>query len=116
VAEKEKDAAKERERAAERLAEKTRRKHDVKELRFSARTADNDMQMKLSKAREMLSDGNNVKLTVKFKKGERLGKRRNEFGKELLERIEHQLSTNSKRVRDPVMQGPVFMSMQLAPQ
>lgn len=113
-AEKEKKEVLMRERQESKRSVRSRRKHEEKEMRFSARTAENDMQMKLSKARSLLQAGNTVKLTVRFKKGERLGKTRKELGTELLGYIENQLSSIATRIREPSMKGP-FMSMQVAP-
>lgn len=69
---------------AEREARKGQTKVTEKEMRFTARTADHDLQIKSKKIKEFLEEGHRVRITVKFK-----GRENNhpEQGKELMDKI-----------------------------
>ena len=71
---------------SKREKEQRKKQHQVelKEIRLRPRTEDNDLNVKISKAREFLENKDKVKFTVQFKGRELAYK---EFGKELLEKV-----------------------------
>lgn len=77
--------------------EKNQRKQqtsqEMKELRFTWRTADHDFNFKIRHAREFLEEGNKVKATVMFR-GREIAHR--EVGEELLNRFIESLSDIAK--------------------
>lgn len=77
--------------------EKNQRKQqtsqEMKELRFTWRTADHDFNFKVRHAREFLEEGNKVKATVMFR-GREIAHR--EVGEELLNRFIESLSDIAK--------------------
>lgn len=77
----------------EKTQKKQQTSQDIKELRFTWRTADHDFNFKVRHAREFLMDGNKVKATVMFR-GREIAHR--EVGEELLNKFIESLSDISK--------------------
>ncbi|HPD33338.1 MAG TPA: translation initiation factor IF-3 [Candidatus Kapabacteria bacterium] len=94
--------------------EKTQRKQqssqEMKELRFTWRTADHDFNFKVRHAREFLEEGNKVKATVMFR-GREIAHR--EVGEELLNKFVESLSDIAK-IDTPVKLDGKRMSVILA--
>jgi len=94
--------------------EKTQRKQqssqEMKELRFTWRTADHDFNFKVRHAREFLEEGNKVKATVMFR-GREIAHR--EVGEELLNKFVESLSDIAK-IDTPIKLDGKRMSVILA--
>ncbi len=56
----------------EKEKKKTQKSKGMKEVKFGYTIGDNDLQMKIKKAEEFLSDGYNVRLAVRLKGRERI--------------------------------------------
>lgn len=94
--------------------EKTQRKQqssqEMKELRFTWRTAEHDFNFKVRHAREFLEEGNKVKATVMFR-GREIAHR--EVGEELLSKFVESLSDIAK-IDTPIKLDGKRMSVILA--
>ena len=75
----------------ERDSRKSQKSVVVKEVRFSPKTDDHDIETKTKMAKRFLDEGNKVKLTVKFK-GRELA--HTELGRELLQQVQLMLGDN----------------------
>lgn len=82
-----------------------------KEVHFSPFMAENDLQVKINKARAFLKDGDKVRLVVKFK-GREITKK--EFGEKLLNQAIETLSEDATVVEAPKLLGKMLMA-QLKP-
>jgi len=89
----------------------SRSTQDTKEVRFTPFMASNDLNTKLSRAREFLLAGDRVRLVVKFT-GREMGKR--DFGEKILESAHQSLSDIAKIAENPKMLGRQLIS-QLIP-
>ena len=78
---------------------------EVKEIKFSIRIDDGDMHTKLNKVRELLSDGDKVKLTIRLSRREMS---RTDLAKETLDHILSELSDCSEIDQSPVLAGNNF--------
>lgn len=67
-----------------REAKKSATKIEIKEMRFTPRTAENDFNVKVRKIKEFLEEGHRVTVTVKFRGRE---KAHLDLGKELLNKM-----------------------------
>ena len=56
----------------EKERRKTQKGKDMKELKVSYSIGDNDLQLKIKKAQEILQDGDNVKFSIRLKGRERM--------------------------------------------
>lgn len=84
---------------------------DIKEIRFTPFIAENDLTIRLEKAREFLEAGNKVRLNVKFT-GRQITHR--EFGDRVLNRAIEELSDLATVEREPAFQGKILFA-QLQP-
>lgn len=75
---------------------------EVKEVRFSLKIGQHDLDVKLNRARKFLEDGQKVKLSLRFK-GREIS--RPQLGRETLERIMGQLSDIAAQEQAPAMSG-----------
>src|SRR2546426_2172379 len=75
----------------ERDSRKSQKSVVIKEVRFSPKTDDHDIETKTRMAKRFLEEGNKVKLTVKFK-GRELA--HTELGRGLLEQVQLMLGDN----------------------
>jgi len=95
----------------DREARKKQTRTVIKETRLTPRIADHDFDMQARRTAEWLSDGDKVKVTVRFRGRER---ERPEFGREVLDRL---VATIGDRgvVEQPASLEGRNMSMTLAP-
>lgn len=79
---------------------------DTKEIRFTPFIAQNDFELRLKRAKEFLSEGDKVRLTVKFI-GRQITKK--QFGYELLQKSLASLGTLAAVEVEPKWQGRLLM-------
>lgn len=92
-------------------AKKNQKVQELKELTFRPNTDENDLNHKLSQAKEFLADGNRVKFTIRFRGREMAHPH---IGRDKLEWIVQQLG--ALIVANPLIsQEGKLMSMQVAP-
>ena len=86
-------------------------KSETKEIRVTPFIGENDLNVRIKKGREFLTDGDRLKINVKF-----VGRQitRKEFGEEILVKMANQLADISAIDQAPKMQGKL-MSMTLKP-
>lgn len=77
-------------------------KVDLKEIRFTPFIAQGDFDSRIAKIREIFTDGDRVKVVVKFT-GRQIT--RPDFGKDVLARIVAELSEEAKPDGEPKLQG-----------
>lgn len=75
---------------------------EVKEIKFSIRIDDGDMRTKLNKVRELLSEGDKVKLTIRLMRREMS---RTDYAKETMDHILSELSDCSEIDQASVLSG-----------
>ena len=75
---------------------------EVKQMRFGLKIGANDLEIKLRKIREFLSEGHKVKILVVFR-GREMAHR--ELGYELIDRVMNQLDDEAILEQKPVMAG-----------
>ena len=75
---------------------------EVKQMRFGLKIGANDLEIKLRKIREFLSEGHKVKILVVFR-GREMAHR--ELGYELIDRVVNQLEDEAILEQKPVMAG-----------
>lgn len=92
-------------------AKKKQKKIQVKEVKFRPGTDVGDYQVKLRNLIRFLSDGDKVKITIRFRGREMAHQ---ELGKELLERLEKDLVDYGQTEQKADMQGRQ-MTMVMAP-
>jgi translation initiation factor IF-3 len=92
-------------------SKKTSKSVDIKEIRFTPFIAEGDFNMRIKKAREFLTDGNKVKLNVKFT-GRQITRR--EFGDRVINNAISQLQDVASIERQPQLQGKILI-VQLQP-
>ena len=90
---------------------KKKKKQGLKGIRFTPFIASKDFEVRVNRAKEFLTDGYKVKLTVKF-----VGRQitRKQFGYDLLKKAIQQLEEISKVESEPKLQGKLLM-MVLSP-
>lgn len=81
---------------------------ETKEIRMRPFIGDHDLDIKLSKAREFIQDGDKVRFVVKFS-GREITKKN--IGEELMKRIFHKLSDVAKIEREAHMEGRQLVSL-----
>ena len=86
----------------EKEARKKQKVIEVKEIQLTCLIDTNDFNTKVNHARRFLSDGNKVKVMVKFK-GRQMS--RQEVGKELLERFKEACSDLGAPEKAPILEG-----------
>ena len=86
----------------EKEARKNQKTIDIKEIRLSLNIDVNDFNTKVNHARRFLTDGNKVKVMVKFK-GRQMS--RQDVGKELLDRFKDACSELGTPEKAPVLDG-----------
>ena len=74
----------------------------VKEIRLRLNTGDNDLIIKLKKAKKFLENGDKLKITVMFR-GREI--ERKDVGQEMLYKVQELLSEISKVDKEPDLQG-----------
>lgn len=92
-------------------SKKSSKSVDIKEIRFTPFIAEGDFNMRIRKAREFLSDGNKVKLNVKFT-GRQIT--RKEFGDKIINKAIEQLADIATVERAPQLLGKMLI-VQLQP-
>ncbi len=95
----------------DREARKKQTRTTVKELRMKVRIGDHDFEINRRKAEEFLSEGDKVKVTIRFRGREQ---ERPEYGRDLLDRLIDQLGERAAVEQSPSMEGR-NMTMVLAP-
>lgn len=83
------------------------RSQELKEIRLTPFIAENDLSLRIKRAREFLEEGNKVALVVKF-----VGRQitRKEFGYELLKRAYQELQDLATMEREPTLRGKLLMT------
>ena len=84
---------------------------ELKELKFSSNIEENDYQVKLRSGKKFISEGNKVKISLRFRGREIANK---EMARKLFDRIISDFSDMAKVVVEPKLEGRQ-MTMQLAP-
>ena len=92
-------------------AKKKQTKIDVKEIKLTAKTAQNDLNYKVKHALEFLSQGKHVKFRV-FLRGREMGNP--EAGVEMLERVAQMVGENGIIEKKPQLDGR-FVNMYILP-
>jgi len=92
-------------------SKKSSRNVDIKEIRFTPFIAEGDFNIRVKKAREFLTDGNKVKLNVKFT-GRQIT--RKEFGDKVINKAVEQLADIASIERAPQLLGKMLV-IQLQP-
>lgn len=95
----------------QREARKNQTRTTIKELRMKVRIGDHDFDITARKAREFLSEGDKVKVTIRFRGREQ---ERPGFGKDLLDRLSEEVADVSTVEQFPKIEGR-SMTMVLAP-
>ena len=98
------DYGKYRYKQSKRAKEARKKQHvtHIKELKVRPKIEDHDFQFKLKHAREFLSSGNKVKLTVRFRGREMTHV---QFGEKILERMAGELSDIATIERETKFEG-----------
>lgn len=78
---------------------------EVKEIKFSIRIEDGDMHTKMNKVRELLSEGDKVRLTIRLMKREMS---RIDYAKETMNNILRNISDCAEIDQSPVLSGNNF--------
>lgn len=81
---------------------KNQKNVEVKEIRFSPSIDTHDLEVKARKANEFLTNGDRVKVSVRFR-GRELG--HTEIGREVLEEFAKQTAENGTVEKKPRMEG-----------
>lgn len=93
-------------------AQKAKKKHktqDIKQMRFTLKIGEHDMNIKLKKVRQFLEDGDKVKLSLMFKGREITHK---DIGYQLLDKILAQIDDIATVDEQPQLSGR-FLSISL---
>lgn len=90
----------------ERAAKASAKKVELKEIRLTPFMAENDFQTRINRGREFLTDGNKVRVTVKFV-GRQLSHK--EFGGQMFEKAASALADVSTIEQEPKWVGKQFM-------
>lgn len=81
---------------------------DVKEIRLSPFIGQHDFDTRLSKAKEIIEEGNQLKAVVKFQGREIT---RKEFGMDVIQRFIKGLEAEAKVIKPPYFEGKFLISM-----
>lgn len=95
----------------ESLAKKKQKIIDTKEIKFRPGTGTHDYQVKLRSVFRFLEDGDQVKITLRFRGREMAHQ---ELGKELLERVKNDVGEMGRLISTPKLEGRQI-SMVIAP-
>lgn len=97
-----------------RLSQKSNKQHQtqLKEIRLRPKTGQHDIDFKVKRAKEFLSQNDKVKVNVIFRGRENA---HHERGREILEGVMEMLEDIAKVEKPAGMEGPRAMSMILAP-
>lgn len=90
----------------ERESKKSVKNVGVKEIRLSPFIGEHDFQTRLKQAEEFLKDGNQLKISIKFK-GRAITHK--EFGFEMMNKATGILSPIAKVIRPPHLEGPMLI-------
>lgn len=89
----------------EKEARKGQRLSDIREVRFRPGVGQHDMEFKIRTARNLLADGDKVKLSVVFR-GRQMA--HPELGMALLKRVVESLQDAGKIERPPIFEGRIL--------
>ncbi|NDY94709.1 translation initiation factor IF-3 [Wenzhouxiangella limi] len=92
-------------------ARKKQKQIQVKEIKFRPGTDDHDYDVKMRNLKKFIEEGNKVKVTLRFRGREMAHQ---ELGRDLLKRVEHEMSEETTVEQFPRMEGRQ-MVMMLAP-
>lgn len=92
---------------SKKAKQEKRAKVEVKEIRLGPFISENDLQVRLRKARDFLKDGDRVRAVVKFT-GRQMA--HTEFGQKLIERFMGELADISKVEREPRFEGRLLVA------
>ncbi len=92
----------------QQAARKKQKQIQVKEVKFRPGTDENDFQVKLRNLRRFLEDGDKAKVTIRFRGREMAHQ---ELGKQLLDRLEEELSDVGTVDQRPRMEGRLMVMM-----
>jgi len=95
----------------EREVKKNQKVVEIKEIRLSINIGDHDFSTKLTHAIKFLSDGNKVKITIRFRGREMV---HTALGKDVIERFAKELSAHGLVEKDAKLEGR-SMQMTIAP-
>lgn len=95
----------------DREARKKQTRTTVKELRMKVRIGDHDFNINRRKAQDFLTEGDKVKVTIRFRGREQ---ERPEYGRQLLDRLIDDMGEQALVEQTPMMEGR-NMTMVLAP-
>lgn len=90
---------------AEKKNKQKQKKGDVKEIRFSLKISDHDLEVKAKRAEKFLTSGHKVNLMLRFKGREITHK---ELGEKVVKRVVERLSELGKPEGDIKLQGMVI--------
>lgn len=98
------DFGKYRYELAKKEKDQKKKQHVIqkKEIRLRPKTEDHDFLHKIRHARKFLEDGNRLKITIMFRGRELVYK---EFGYNLLNRVQEELSDIAKVDKGPIEEG-----------
>lgn len=92
---------------SKKAKQEKRAKVEIKEIRLGPFISENDLQVRLRKARDFLKDGDRVRAVVKFT-GRQMA--RTQFGQKLIERFIGELADISKVEREPRFEGRLLVA------
>lgn len=81
---------------------------ETKEIRLGPFMSDNDLQVMIRRGREFLTDGDKIRLVVKFR-GRQIT--RSEFGRQVIQKVVDALSDISKVDREPKFEGRQMVAL-----
>ena len=87
---------------------KKQKRIQIKEIKFSPVTEENDYQIKVNKIKSFLNDGNKAKITLRFRGREMAHQ---DIGLELLKRVENDLETIATVEQFPTLEGRQLVMM-----
>ena len=94
----------------EREEKKGARGGELKEVMFSPFIAQNDINVRIKRIKEFLSEGNKVKIRIRFS-GRELSKK--DFGYKIIEQILQELAEVASKESEPKFQGrELFLTLQ----
>ena len=89
-------------------SKKKQKKIQIKEITFRPVTEENDYQIKVSKIRSFLEDGNKAKVTLRFRGREMAHQN---IGRQLLKRVEEDLEGMANVEQFPTLEGRQLVMM-----
>ena len=96
----------------DRISKKKAHRVQLKEMRFSLKIGQHDLEVKVARVRGFLEDGNRVQLNLRFRG--RREREHPEVGRDVLMRVRNMLEDISTCERQPFMEGRL-MTMLLVP-